>query len=540
MPLTTAMRRTLFLVGLALAILLIAASWIWPRYYYSTWPGLALLFALTVNLKPRMAFLVGGIIGAGALFIAFHWVPDALYVSLDLGPWSRWFSFAGMMVYEAIPFAIIAYWVSRWLEGSLLRMWGTAVIWVAFEVYWPKVFPWSFAHTQTDALPLLQIAELIGAPGISFVMISVALIPATYLRLSRGNRENERLAPVIAYSGLALSLLAAVLLFGLWRQSVWEDNTASRPVLRVALVQVDPNYNDSIAKMRKITLAMDDACELVCWPESTLGNYCSSLSSFRDEEITLANSLPPIVDLQPTSGISCPVLAGGKLFSPGASDEGPFLQTGFLLQPDQAIAGRYLKRTLMPVGEYIPGETIFPSLRRIAGLQDTILTGNDSSPLELRKGVSVGVLLCYDDMVAANARKTVTEGAQLLVTLANGSAFKNPLTLEQHMRLSLLRAVENRRFFVRCAATGVSCVITPTGRIVDRADTNVETALKADVALVDYRTVYNRWGFLFAPTCLVIAILMSCEIMLSRVGLRVFPKRAKPDAPPVDAETAGD
>ncbi len=515
-----ATRRILFILGMVFAILLIAASWIWPKYYCATWLGLALFFVLAVNVKPMKAFLVGGIVGAGALSIAFHWIPDALYVSLDMGPWSRWLFFAGMMVYEAIPFAIIAYWASRWPANSIHRVWGTAFIWVAFEVYWPKIFPWSFAHTQTDALTLLQIAELFGAPGISFVMFSVAVIPAAYLRRAAGQRKSDRSAPVIAYTGLALSLLAAVLLFGHWRLAAWEDNLASQQVLRVAIVQVDPNYNDSIAKMRKISLALDDDLDLVCWPESTLGNYCSRLSGFCEKDVTLAMSLPPFVDLQPTSGINCLVLAGGKLFSPGASDEGPFLQTGFLVRPDQTIVGRYLKRTLMPVGEYIPGETVFPSLRRIAGLQDIILTGKDSCPLELREGVSVGVLLCYDDVVAANARQSVAEGAQLLVTLANGSAFKNPLTLEQHMRLSLLRAVENRRSFVRCAATGVSCVIMPTGRIANRTNTNVEATLKADVALFDCRTVYNRFGFLFGPTCLVVAILMVSVRSRSSIATR--------------------
>mgnify|MGYP003927467285 CR=1 FL=1 len=72
--------------------------------------------------------------------------------------------------------------------------------------------------------------------------------------------------------------------------------------------------------------------------------------------------------------------------------------------------------------------------------------------------------MCYEDIVLQYARDSVVAGAEVLVSLINGSAFENPLALEQHFQLALLRALENRRPLIRCAGTGVSAIVDPIGR----------------------------------------------------------------------------
>jgi apolipoprotein N-acyltransferase len=227
--------------------------------------------------------------------------------------------------------------------------------------------------------------------------------------------------------------------------------------------------------------------------------------------------LPPRVDLQAISGVPCELLVGGKCFSPGAGEEGPFYQTAFLIRPDGAIAGRYFKRTLMPMGEYIPGQALIPGLRKMANLDEVYSSGNDCRPLELKCGARIGVLLCYEDMVAEDVRASVAQGAEVLISLCNGSAFENPLALEQQLLLSRLRAVENRRCFARCTATGVSCVIAPTGRILSRLETNDEGVLDARLPLLNELTIYNRFGHCLPLACL----LTSAALVLSSLVPRL-------------------
>ena len=95
------------------------------------------------------------------------------------------------------------------------------------------------------------------------------------------------------------------------------------------------------------------------------------------------------------------------------------------------------------------------------------------------------------------------QGANLLVTLINGSAFTDPLTLVQHRLLAQLRAVECRRCLLRCSATGETCMISPLGRIEERLPLQTQGVMTATVPLVEATTVYCRFGDFFPVVCFV-------------------------------------
>ena len=309
---------------------------------------------------------------------------------------------------------------------------------------------------------------------------------------------------VVVYAISSLAVLSGTIAFGLHRQRYWERKSAERPSIQVGIVQVDPSYVDSIAKMRQRSFTIDKRLDLLCWPESTLGTYHVDVSDFRDQKRVRASSMPPFVDWHPAAELPCELLAGGKTFYSGAGEDGPFYQTAFLIQPGERIVGRYTKRSLLPIGEYMPGQSYFPRLREWAGLSDIFISGNDARPLVLQNGVRLGVLMCYEDMVPEDARQSVAQGAQALCCLMNGSAFPHTRTLEQHMRLctaprdrepSLLRAL--------CCHRSVVCNLG-YGRLVSRADTNAEATLVADVPLIDDPTFFGRFGHLFPAACLIV------------------------------------
>jgi apolipoprotein N-acyltransferase len=174
-----------------------------------------------------------------------------------------------------------------------------------------------------------------------------------------------------------------------------------------------------------------------------------------------------------------------------------------LIDADHTIAGRYHKRHLMPFGEYVPGEDWFPDVKRYFPMQDDLTAGREATVLATASGARLGVMLCYEDMIPEAARSLVAGSATVLVSLINGAAFTEPLTLAQHRLLAQLRAVENRRAFVRCAATGETCVISPVGRIVARLPIHVQESLVASVPILESRTLYSRTGNVFPVACAV-------------------------------------
>ena len=516
-------RRGLVVIVALVTGWLLGMGWIQPATYPATWAAFVLFFLFAARYRPARAFATGSLIGAVALSWAFLWAPSTLALQFDVKPAVAWSLFFCLIAWESVPFGVLCCLAARALKVGPARLWIVPVTWVAMEYYWPRVFPWTVAHSQMDFLAIIQIAEVLGAGGIGGCLLAVTLIPAAFCSLAGTTPARSQVRGVVWYSLVSLVVLIGVLAFGSQRQAYWERQSASRPSIRVAIVQVDPSYTDSIAKMRQRSREIQQRLDLICWPESTLGNYRDDLSDFRDEERTFQRSMRPYVDLHPASELSCELLAGGKTFFMGAGDEGPFFQTAFLIRPDdEAIVDRYQKRSLLPIGEYIPGQDHFPELRKWAHLDDAIVRGSEARPMVLRNGARLGVLMCYEDMVPNNARQSVAEGAQALLCLMNGSAFPHVQTLEQHLRLAFLRAVENRRCFVRCAATGVSCVIAATGAVVSRVDTNVEATIVANVPLLDDSTIFVRFGYLFPTFCLFVAVAFQLwDLVTSRMRASV-------------------
>jgi apolipoprotein N-acyltransferase len=482
-------------------------NWLYPDWFWLTWIGWASFFALAALAGSSFGAFVSGFgTGVVALGVAFHWVPEAFEFSFKVGPEIAYPAFALLVLWEAIPFGLLSWLTRRTGEG---RLWHYAIVglfWVGIEFFWPKVFPWSVAHTQLCVLPLVQLAEYGGSPLISLCVI-LATIQAAPLVSSLQNRTLQgQIWKLVIGVGGVVGLLIVAFVFGKKRLQYWDTMASQGSMLRMVLVQVDPSYTDSIAKLRALSLTASTEARLVCWPECALGTYSLDLLSFSNPERTRKNMLPPLVELQPSLGFRCLLLAGGKSYPAGATEEGPFFQTAFLIDTQQQIIGRYFKQRLMPIGEYIPGQYLIPQLRVIAGLEEVIYPGKEYSLLELPNGSKIGVLMCYEDMVPSLARKASLMGAEVLISLANGSAFENPVALQQHLMLAQLRAVENRCYLARCTATGVTCVVTPTGKVLSRLPCNSEGVLHADVFLLKGKTFYQQVGYYFPFVCLIISI----------------------------------
>lgn len=284
------------------------------------------------------------------------------------------------------------------------------------------------------------------------------------------------------------------LVFGVYR--LWDlerDERGSVDRLRVGVIQVDPSFTDSIEKMRKRSDGLEGELDLMLWPESTLGTYVKGVESVEAMRADLDVSRPPFVDTTGVKGLKSWLLVGGRTVAEGAEEEGPFYQTAYLIDGEGKIADRYHKRHLIPIGEYVPGETWFRELHDWAQLTEFTISG--TSPDPVRMGVHrLGVLICYEDTVPSAARKTVVAGAEVLICLINASAFEHPLALVQHRRLAQLRSVENRRTMIRCAGTGETCVLSPTGRMVSRLPVIEEGSLEIQVPLRSGWTLYQWVG----------------------------------------------
>ncbi len=490
--------------GIALSLLaggFHAVSWLLPGVWPAAWIGQSLLIFVAATHPPRAAFWYGIIGGALGIALSFYWGIAALQMTIDANLPLAYGIFSALVLVEGLSFAIFCLLTSLARRGGIATLCIVPFAWATVEAWYPRIFPWQLGYSQLELIPLIQIAELTGSIGIGFVMTAVTAVPTiVYLAWhTPGPRCDRRYATV--YASTALVLLVTTLAYGEIRRQQWAGWLAGQPKMTIAAIQVDPAFLGAEEKFRHWTLSICQDVDLICWPESSIGVYSEALQHFRDVALTRTLSRESWNSLEPNNGYGKHLLAGGKVYRANADEHGPYSMTAFLIGPQQDILGRYRKRTLLPFGEYVPGQSFYPAIREWFTIRDVIEAGRDPEPLVMQSGERLGVLICYEDTLPENARLTAAAGAQAFLSLIQGTAFENPLTLRQHQRLAVMRAVENRRYFVRCASTGVTCVVDPLGHVLSELPTNSEGVLRCEISLVDSQAIYTRAGNLFAWLC---------------------------------------
>jgi apolipoprotein N-acyltransferase len=496
-------------LAFAISSLLVSHSWLQESWPISIWVGMIFFFWLVPResaLWSIVATMAFGIIGTG---ISFYWATKTLAYTLnaDEGSYVPHVVFAALLLWESIPFAVMG-WMTWVQHGRAKCLWMVPAIWVFLECVWPRVFPWSLAHTQNQFLPFIQIAEIGGTGLVSFVFLYACVGISTLLR--REDRAKFQFESIVA-----IALALATCLAG-WARLTWLESTTPSKTIRLGVVQIDPSYVESPQRLREASDQLEQPIDLYVWPESTIGTYSTEVRSLSDMVKDIAVSKPPFVPHEYAENLPNWLLVGGRTFQPGQAEEGPFWQTAFLIDKTGHIQHTYSKRHLIPIGEFVPYEKQFPFLHDWAQLSEYIEVGKSDAPVTMDNGLRVGVLICYEDLIESAARRTSMEGAQLLVSLINASAFETPEALEQHRRLSLFRSIENRRCFVRCAGTGVSCFISQTGRELQRLGPMEQGQFVANVPLLDNWTIYQYGGY-WLPWLMAMAVVIRlANILLSR------------------------
>lgn len=170
------------------------------------------------------------------------------------------------------------------------------------------------------------------------------------------------------------------------------------------------------------------------------------------------------------------ILAGGVRI-----DEKKREYNSALLYTDDKV-DYYDKAHLVPFGEFIPGDKLFPFLQRFAPV-------GSCWPGELKtldfEGIKLGVAICYEDTDSAQIRELARMGARLLVFITNDTWFAYSQETLQHSWQSIARAIETGLPVARVGNSGVTGTISPDGKptwlsgtngspIVDRTGTMVE------------------------------------------------------------------
>jgi len=189
-----------------------------------------------------------------------------------------------------------------------------------------------------------------------------------------------------------------------------------------------------------------------------------------------------------------------------------------LLNPDGQIAGAYRKIRLVPFGEYVPLKGLFTWPAAIASSMGDSVAGD--TPTVFRIGdVGLAATICWENIFADLVRQFVQQGARIVVNATNEAWFQDSGAPRQFLAISVFRAAEHRVSVLRVANTGISAVIDPYGRIVQRLrspegrDVFVAGILAASLPVSRATTFYTSYGDVFA-----VGLAVACGVLAAAVA----------------------
>jgi apolipoprotein N-acyltransferase len=490
-------QRPLLRLRLALPValaggLLLAAAFppvgVWPLAVV----GPALLVFALFGRSLRAAFAVGLVFGLAFLFPLLAWVINL-----------AWFAWVALAIASALIFAVFA--VAQRLLLNL-RWWPLAVAgwWVAAEAFrdrWPwGGFPWGRLAMSQAGLPTQGWAAIGGPPVLSFVVAltgtTLAWVVLTVLTGragpagGRAARWRRTAVAAVAFAVTAgVSCLPAALPL--------DPVPANAKTAEIAAIQGNvPRARSLEAQIDELQVTLNHATateklaaevaagtrprpDLVIWPENSTSIDPTQYPPIYDE---IANA---------ASAIDRPILVGAVL-------QDPERNASVLWLPGQGPTTTYLKRRLVPFGEYVPFRSLISKITSLTQLDPTDFVPGHQTVVFKVGQIRLGAVICYEVAFDDLVRSEVDAGSNVLTVQSNDATFERegPTSEESEQQLAMaqIRAVEFDRAVIYDSTTGYSAVIAPDGHIVERSGLWQQAELEARVPLLTGTTLADRLG----------------------------------------------
>lgn len=538
------------------------------------WPALASAVLLWAAQPPLGLSLLAWIAPVGLLWLIDRseapgklgyfciWLAGCVYwlailQGIRLAYWPLIFGWLALSLYLAIYFPLMV-GVSRQLtqRWRLPLMIAAPVAWTGLELWRSYVLTGyaasGLAHSQYRWPIVIQLADQVGSYGVSFVMMSVAVLLYRIIKWSIAGKR-----PQLWETAVATGLLGLLLGYGVWRMNE-SANLAkdAKPLLRVALIQENtPSMFD--ANPERLVVAWDSYAEMtvkalehaghaegkpvhvIVWPESTFTGYSTRLHcGITWMEDKIVQSVPAEVShldrltvadivgsLQREFRDKVSVLHSAMNSKMSKPTPPPFLLVGndsvdftdeqvgkynavLLIDPAGKVVDRYEKIHLVMFGEYVPLGRLLKPVADAFGLVCT--HGKSPKAFEVN-GVKLAPSICFESMMPQvmswllRSLKADGKDPQVLINVTNDSWFRGSSMLDHHLACEVMTAVELRRPFLIAANTGLTAWIEGSGRIVQQTK-RLEPAFLIAEPTVDSRFgLTQRWGDLPA-WCLAIFI----------------------------------
>jgi apolipoprotein N-acyltransferase len=259
------------------------------------------------------------------------------------------------------------------------------------------------------------------------------------------------------------------------------SHTLSVALLQGAIDQPDkwkPEQLGSTLDLYARLTVQNFGTDLIVWPEAAVPTLIEYVSAYVDDVRRASAARGSTVLLGILRGV------------PGTANDEFQNVVVALTDPTQT----YVKRHLVPFGEYFPVPSFIRSWMRLMSLPytDALPGVRDQPPLDAA-GQRIAVTICYEDVFGAEQLHYLPN-ATLLVDVSNDAWFGDSIAPHQHLQIAQVRAAEAGRYLLRATNTGVTAVVDDRGNVEQTLPQFKPAVLKATVRGYEGATPYARVG----------------------------------------------
>lgn len=501
------MKETFFLAILSGILLFLS----FPRFDlgFLAWVALVPLLYAIEDRSVRDSFWLGWLAGIVFFFGGVSWVTNTMVnyggLSLPLSYLILLLLVLYLGLYYAAFSSLLTFIRSKTRVPLIII---APPLWVSLELlrnYLLTGSPWLLlGYSQYRYLSIIQIADITGVYGVSFIIVLVNTLLFELIDLYLIKERSDRKFPLRTVI-TASAIMVAILLYSHWRLSNLKFPISNfQSSIKVSLIQGnipqeikwDKAYERSTIDtyIRLTKEATRREAYMVVWPEAATPFYLEQEKMY----------LEMIANLLREKKVY--LLVGSPSYDL-YNKKVRLYNSAYLLNPEGRIVSRYDKIHLVPFGEYVPLRRILFFIEKmVVGIGD-FSSGEEYTVMELPEG-RFGVVICFEVIFPELVREFVKRGANFIATITNDAWFGRSSAPYQHFSMAVFRAVENRVPIIRAANTGVSGIIDQTGRIIKASDIFVEAYISGEITPATNRSLYTRFGDLFSYICAVFTLII--------------------------------
>lgn len=428
---------------------------------------------------------------------------------------------AGIVANFLNAFIMTAPWVLIYLlRKHMPKIWlgGAVVFWLSFEYIhynWQIAWPWMTLGNAMASTP--SLAQWYSYTGIFGGSLYLTVTGVLLFMISQAKRLGQSL---VKPSIFAAAWAIIPLLISVWIGANFNPDSDANNSITVTAIQpnFEPHYEkfagndaDQLAHFMRLTSSAP-LSDLYIFPETSFGSY-DELQLENTPMLRTWEKYTTIASAKGQNSKGMDLLSGISSYRRYPKpNENPALRTqegargkSYYTMHNSAISvidgdveELYHKSKLVPGVEFLPYRNAMfmfePLVKSLGGTTAGLGISDSAIVFEYPSGIHAAPLICYESIYGDYVREFVQAGANLLVVPTNDGWWDDSPGHVQHLQFAQLRAIENRRWVVQAANSGVSAIINAKGEIQAETNYNEATALTGEVALENTQTVYTSMG----------------------------------------------